>query len=90
MLFEKPVMIIMDPDSPGQQNNAKKIVDMGAGTFVNGKLVTPTWLEKKIAEDDCCPGPSGGCTRSDQWQENAPGSSSILQTAGKINIVPRS
>jgi UDP-N-acetylglucosamine--N-acetylmuramyl-(pentapeptide) pyrophosphoryl-undecaprenol N-acetylglucosamine transferase len=56
MLFEKPVMIIMDPDHPEQQNNAKKIVDMGAGTSVNGKLVTLDLLEKKIAETmTCCP-----------------------------------
>jgi UDP:flavonoid glycosyltransferase YjiC (YdhE family) len=54
MLFEKPVMIIMDPDHPEQQNNAKKIVDMGAGTSVNGKLVTLDLLEKKIAETMTC------------------------------------
>ena len=58
MLFEKPVLIIMDPDHPEQQNNAKKIVDMGAGTSVNGKLVTLDVLEKKIAETmTCCPRP---------------------------------
>ena len=28
MLFEKPVLIIMDPNHPEQQNNAKKIVDI--------------------------------------------------------------
>jgi uncharacterized protein (TIGR00661 family) len=64
MLFEKPVMIIMDPDHPEQQNNAKKIVDMGAGTFVNGKLVTLDLLEKKIAETmTCCPRPCGLFTK---------------------------
>jgi uncharacterized protein (TIGR00661 family) len=58
MLFEKPVLIIMDPNHPEQQNNAKKIVDMGAGTSVNGRLVTLDELEKKIAETmTCCPRP---------------------------------
>jgi UDP:flavonoid glycosyltransferase YjiC (YdhE family) len=58
MLFEKPVLVIMDPDHPEQQNNAKKIVDMGAGTSVNGKLVTQDLLEKKIAETmTCCSRP---------------------------------
>jgi len=58
MLFEKPVLVIMDPDHPEQQNNAKKVVDMGAGTSVNGKLVTMDVLENKIAETmTCCPRP---------------------------------
>jgi uncharacterized protein (TIGR00661 family) len=58
MFFEKPALIIMDPNHPEQQNNAKKIVDMGAGTLVNGRLVTPDLLEKKIAETmTCCPRP---------------------------------
>ena len=48
MLFEKPVLIIMDPNHPEQQNNARKIVDMGAGTFVDGKTVTKEELEQKI------------------------------------------
>jgi len=50
LLFEKPVLIIMDPSHPEQQNNAKKIVDMGAGTQINGRLITPALLEQKIAE----------------------------------------
>jgi UDP-N-acetylglucosamine--N-acetylmuramyl-(pentapeptide) pyrophosphoryl-undecaprenol N-acetylglucosamine transferase len=50
LLFEKPVLIIMDPNHPEQQNNARKIVSMGAGTFVNGKTVTKEELEQKIAE----------------------------------------
>jgi uncharacterized protein (TIGR00661 family) len=50
LLFEKPVLIIMDPNHPEQQNNAKKIVDMGAGIAVDGKHVTKEMLEKKIAE----------------------------------------
>ena len=50
LLFEKPVLIIMDPDHPEQQNNARKIVDMGAGTSVDGRRVTLEMLEKKIAE----------------------------------------
>jgi UDP-N-acetylglucosamine--N-acetylmuramyl-(pentapeptide) pyrophosphoryl-undecaprenol N-acetylglucosamine transferase len=54
MLFEKPVLIIMDPYHPEQQNNAKKIVDLGAGTSVNGRLVTIEVLENKIAETMAC------------------------------------
>jgi uncharacterized protein (TIGR00661 family) len=50
LLFEKPVLIIMDPNHPEQQNNAKKIVDMGAGIAVDGKHVTKEMLEKKITE----------------------------------------
>jgi UDP-N-acetylglucosamine--N-acetylmuramyl-(pentapeptide) pyrophosphoryl-undecaprenol N-acetylglucosamine transferase len=58
MLFEKPVLIIMDPNHPEQQNNARKIVDMGAGTAVDGRQVTSEELEKKIAETmGCCPRP---------------------------------
>jgi len=50
LLFEKPVLIIMDPNHPEQQNNAKKIVDMGAGTVVDGRGITQAILEQKIAE----------------------------------------
>lgn len=50
LLFEKPVLIIMDPGHPEQQNNAKKIVDMGAGTAVDGRTITPGVLEEKIAQ----------------------------------------
>lgn len=50
LLFEKPVLIMMDPGHPEQQNNAKKIVDMGAGTCVDGRTITPEVLEQKIAE----------------------------------------
>jgi uncharacterized protein (TIGR00661 family) len=50
LLFEKPVLIIMDPNHPEQQNNARKIVDMGAGTSVDGRTVTKDILEKKISE----------------------------------------
>ena len=50
LLFEKPVLIIMDPNHPEQQNNARKIVKMGVGTYVNGKTVTKEELEQKIAE----------------------------------------
>jgi UDP-N-acetylglucosamine:LPS N-acetylglucosamine transferase len=72
MLFEKPVMIIMDPDHPEQQNNAKKIVDMGAGTSINGKLVTPDLLEKKIAETMTCrPRPVLGVHEAINGRENA-------------------
>ncbi|MDD1695778.1 MAG: glycosyltransferase [Methanoregula sp.] len=54
LLFEKPVLIIMDPNHPEQQNNAKKIVDMGAGKFIDGRYVTIEDLEKKIAETMTC------------------------------------
>ena len=50
LLFEKPVLIIMDPGHPEQQNNAKKITDMGAGTCIDGRHVTLELLEKMIAE----------------------------------------
>lgn len=50
LLFEKPVLIIMDPNHPEQQNNAKKIVDMGAGIAIDGRTVSRAVLEEKIAE----------------------------------------
>jgi uncharacterized protein (TIGR00661 family) len=50
LLFEKPVLIITDPGHPEQQNNARKIVEMGAGTAVDGRTVTRELLEKKIDE----------------------------------------
>jgi uncharacterized protein (TIGR00661 family) len=50
LLFEKPVLIIMDTGHPEQQNNARKILDMMAGTAVDGRKVTPEQLEKKIDE----------------------------------------
>jgi UDP-N-acetylglucosamine--N-acetylmuramyl-(pentapeptide) pyrophosphoryl-undecaprenol N-acetylglucosamine transferase len=50
LLFEKPVLIIMDPNHPEQQNNARKIVDMGAGTSIDGRKVTKEALERKISE----------------------------------------
>ena len=50
LIFEKPVLIIMDPGHPEQQNNAKKIVDMGAGTCIDGRRITLEKLEEKIAE----------------------------------------
>jgi UDP-N-acetylglucosamine--N-acetylmuramyl-(pentapeptide) pyrophosphoryl-undecaprenol N-acetylglucosamine transferase len=50
LLFEKPVLIIMDPGHPEQQNNARKIVEMGAGTAVDGRTITRELLEKKIDE----------------------------------------
>ena len=58
MLFEKPVLIIMDPYHPEQQNNARKIVAMGAGTSVDGRTACCDVLERKIAETlMCCPRP---------------------------------
>ncbi len=49
LIFEKPVLIIMDPSHPEQQNNAKKIVDMGAGTAIDGRSVTRESLEAQLA-----------------------------------------
>jgi UDP-N-acetylglucosamine--N-acetylmuramyl-(pentapeptide) pyrophosphoryl-undecaprenol N-acetylglucosamine transferase len=57
LLFGKPVLIIMDPGHPEQQNNARKIVDMGAGTFVDGRTMTPELLEAKIAATMTCSPP---------------------------------
>ena len=74
MLFEKPVLIIMDPNHPEQQNNAKKIVDIGAGTSVDGKHATPELLEKKIAETmRCCPRPFHIVHKSINGRKNAAG-----------------
>jgi uncharacterized protein (TIGR00661 family) len=74
MLFEKPVLIIMDPFHPEQQNNAKKIVDMGAGTSVDGRLVTLDVLEKKITETmTCCPRPFHIVHKSINGRKNAAG-----------------
>jgi len=50
LLFNKPVLIIMDPGHPEQQNNAKKIVDMGMGNVVDGRTVTREILEEKISQ----------------------------------------
>jgi uncharacterized protein (TIGR00661 family) len=50
LLFGKPVLIIMDTGHPEQQNNARKILDMGAGTAVDGRAATQEELEKKIEE----------------------------------------
>jgi len=74
LIFEKPVLIIMDPNHPEQQNNAKKIVDMGAGTSVDGRNVTADKLEKKIAEAMiCCPGPFRVVHRAINGRKNAAG-----------------
>jgi len=50
LIFSKPVLIIVDPGHPEQQNNAKRIVDMDAGTAVDGRTVNREILEQKIAE----------------------------------------
>jgi UDP-N-acetylglucosamine--N-acetylmuramyl-(pentapeptide) pyrophosphoryl-undecaprenol N-acetylglucosamine transferase len=50
LLFEKPVLIIMDTSHPEQQNNARKIVDMGAGIAIDGRNLSEKILEKKIKE----------------------------------------
>jgi len=50
LLFGKPVLVIVDPGHPEQQNNAQRIVDMGAGVSVDGRTITREILEEKIAE----------------------------------------
>jgi len=50
LLFEKPVLIIMDTGHPEQQNNAKKIVGMGAGVAIDGKCVTREVLEVQMVK----------------------------------------
>ena len=50
LLFSNPVLIIVDPGHPEQQNNAKRVVDMSAGTAVDGRTVNKDILEQKIAE----------------------------------------
>ena len=72
LLFEKPVLIIMDPNHPEQQNNAKKIVDMGAGTSVDGKHATLEVFERKIAETmKCCPRPFHIVNKTINGRKNA-------------------
>ena len=60
LLFAKPVLIVMDPGHPEQQNNAQKIVDMGAGIAIDGRTVTLEVLEQKIAETLALPPRTGG------------------------------
>ena len=48
MLFEKPVMIIMDPITRNSRTMQKRSWIWEPGTFVNGKSVTPDLLEKKL------------------------------------------
>jgi len=48
--FGKPVLIILDPKHPEQQNNAQKIVEMGVGVSIDGRSLTPEILEEKLAE----------------------------------------
>lgn len=50
LTFGKPVLMIVDPGHPEQQNNARKIVAMGAGIAVDGRTITREILEQKIAE----------------------------------------
>ena len=72
LLFEKPVLIIMDTGHPEQQNNARKIMDMGAGTAVDGRTVTPEVLEQKINEAMAiCPRPFRQFHRTINGRQNA-------------------
>ncbi len=72
LLFDKPVPIIMDPCHPEQQNNARKIMDMGAGIAVDGRVVTQEILEKKIEEAMAvCPRPFGQLHQMINGRQNA-------------------
>jgi UDP-N-acetylglucosamine--N-acetylmuramyl-(pentapeptide) pyrophosphoryl-undecaprenol N-acetylglucosamine transferase len=72
LLFEKPVLIITDPCHPEQQNNARKIIDMGAGTAVDGMTVTQEILEKKIDEAmTLCPRPFRQFHQTTNGRQNA-------------------
>lgn len=74
LLFEKPVLIIVDPKHPEQQNNAKKIVDMGAGISVDGTQATTEMLEEKIdVTMKCCPRPVHIIHKSIDGRKNAAG-----------------
>jgi len=48
LLFGKPVLIVMDTNHPEQQNNARKIVDIGAGVAIDGRFVTLETIEAKM------------------------------------------
>ena len=86
MLFEKPVLIIMDPNHPEQQNNAKKIVDMGTGTSVDGKHASLDDLEEKIARTmKCCPRPFHIVNKSINGRKNASAIIIDIATAGNLN-----
>ncbi|MGD0079626.1 MAG: glycosyltransferase family protein [Methanoregula sp.] len=87
LLFEKPVLIIMDPDHPEQQNNAKKIVDMGAGTSVDGRRVTLDMLEKKIAETmDITPKPFREVHAAINGRKNATDIITAVAARRQLNI----
>jgi uncharacterized protein (TIGR00661 family) len=87
MLFEKPVLIIMDPDHPEQQNNARKIEDMGAGIAIDGRTATIDVLEKKIAETMALViRPSGPALAAVDGRKNA---AEIIESAGSRKNKPR-
>jgi uncharacterized protein (TIGR00661 family) len=50
LLFGKPVLLIVDPNHPEQQNNAKKVVAMRAGVAVDGRSLDRKIMEEKISE----------------------------------------
>ena len=87
MLFEKPVLIIMDPDHPEQQNNAKKIEDMGAGIAIDGRTATLEVLEQKIAETMALvPRPFAAAHAAINGRKNA---ADIIESAGARHNKPR-
>ncbi len=72
LTFGKPVLMIVDPGHPEQQNNAKKIVAMGAGVAVDGRTITREILEQKIAETLAISSGRKGTIRGEiQGRENA-------------------
>ncbi|MFA5222228.1 MAG: glycosyltransferase, partial [Methanoregula sp.] len=83
LLFEKPVLIIMDPNHPEQQNNARKIEDMGAGIALDGRTVTVEVLEENIARTMALvPRPFSLVHAAIDGRENA---SVIIESAGTLN-----
>lgn len=87
MLFEKPVLIIMDPNHPEQQNNAKKVEDMGAGIAIDGRTITLEVLEQKIAETMALvPRPFGSAHAAIDGRKNA---AEIIESVGSRTNKPR-
>ena len=97
LLFEKPVLIIMDPNHPEQQNNARKIVDMGAGIAIDGRHVSKEVLEEKIAETmQITPGPfrevharingQEECGRNHPWPLHGSGNLNIATQHAYLRI----
>lgn len=50
LFFGKPVVMIIDPHHPEQGNNARAIIEMGAGVMIRGDEADPERLEAAIEE----------------------------------------